>query len=129
MSATANSRSKPLRRAPHATALEVLRATTLEPLPWLVHGFSTRPGGVSTCYQGLTLNLGFTPDDTRENVEQNREAFLLSLGASGWPLVQVKQIHSATVHHVTAASASLTGDGLITATRGLLLAVKTADCV
>jgi YfiH family protein len=129
MSATAHSRSKPLRRAPHATALEVLRAPTLESLPWLVHGFSTRPGGVSTCYQGLTLNLGFTPDDTRENVERNREALLNSLGATGWPLVQMKQTHSATVHHITAEAASLTGDGLITATPGLLLAVKTADCV
>lgn len=104
-------------------------------LPWLVHGFSTRPGGVSTCYGGNTLNLGFTQHDTRENVERNRALFLEAAGAKSedghtWPLVQVKQIHSSAVHRVDAASREpLAGDGLITDTAGLVLAIKTADCV
>jgi len=47
-----------------------------------------------------------------------------------WPLVQVKQIHSAIVHRVSApAKDPLTGDGLIANALSLLLAVKTADCV
>lgn len=115
--------------------LEILRAAAFASLPWLVHGFSTRPGGASTCYGGKTLNLGFTQHDTKDNVEQNRRAFLTALCATeasgdSWPLMQVKQIHSAIVHRVSAsAKEPLTGDGLISNTPGLLLAIKTADCV
>ena len=101
----------------------------------MLHGFSTRQGGVSTCYGGRTLNLGGTPTDTRENVARNRMLFLEALGAGEdshgmWPLVQLKQVHSAVIHLVGAAPHEpLAGDGIITGTPGLLLAVKTADCV
>jgi len=45
-------------------------------------------------------------------------------------LLQLKQVHSAVIHRVgTASSESLVGDGLITNTPGLLMAIKTADCV
>jgi polyphenol oxidase len=113
----------------------ILRAPSLTHLPWLVHGFSTRPGGVSTCYGGRTLNLGFTQHDGKENVERNRASFLEELGAKTedgrvWPVVQMKQVHSSLVHRVSVASHELlAGDGLITSTAGLLLAVKAADCV
>lgn len=99
-------------------------------MPWLVHGFSTRPGGISTCYGGNALNLGLTPDDTHENVEANRRRFLSAVGAVNAPIVQLKQIHSAIVHRVSAPVAEpLAGDGLISNTPGLVLVVKTADCV
>jgi len=107
----------------------------LTQLPWLVHGFTTRQGGVSTCYGGDTLNLGFTQHDSRENVERNRALFLEKIGATNedgrpWPLVQMKQVHSAVVRRVNVEPGELlTGDGLMAATPGLLLAVKTADCV
>jgi len=120
---------------PHAAALEILRATVFASLPWLVHGFSTRQGGVSSCYGGKTLNLGVTQHDTEDNVERNRQMFLTALGATAtdgepWPIVQVKQIHSAIVHRIDAPGGdTLAGDGLITNASGLLLAIKTADCV
>ncbi len=116
-------------------SLEVLRAPVLASLPWLVHGFSTRQGGVSNCYGGKALNLGLTEHDTKRNVEHNRQTLIATLAATGakgnpWPLVQVKQIHSSIVHRVRApAHEPLAGDGLITNTPGLLLAIKTADCV
>jgi hypothetical protein len=115
--------------------LEILRAEQLAALPWLVHGFSTRQGGVSTCYGGKTLNLGHTEHDSADKVELNRESFLRAVGAidgsgSLWRLVQVRQVHSAIVHRVDAASRELvSGDGILTAEPGLLLAIKTADCV
>jgi hypothetical protein len=118
-----------------AGALEILRAPSLASLPWLVHGFSTRQGGVSTCYGGKALNLGLTSQDTKANVERNRKAFLTALNATDadgnpWPLLQVRQIHSAIVHRGSAAAReSFAGDGLITAVPALLLAIKTADCV
>ncbi len=117
-------------------ALEILRAPSLAALPWLVHGFSTRRGGVSTCYGGRSLNLGLTPADSKENVARNRALFLEALGAASqnsggvWPLVQMKQMHSAVVHRVSEPPrVPLAGDGIITNTPGLLLAIKTADCV
>jgi YfiH family protein len=113
-----------------------LRAPSLADVPWLVHGFSTRRGGVSTCYGGRSLNLGVTPADSRENVARNRALFFEALGAKNgdgggtWPLVQMKQIHSAVVHRVSAPPREpLAGDGTITDTPGLLLAIKAADCV
>jgi YfiH family protein len=115
--------------------LQVLQDRTLGSVPWLVHGFSTRQGGRSTCYGGRTLNLGRTQHDNAKSVEENRVLFLSSVGAVDdrgrpWPLMQVKQIHSAVVQRVDGASReAATGDGLITNTPGLLLAIKTADCV
>ncbi len=81
------------------------------------------------------MNLGLTPADTKENVARNRKLFLESLQAkdddSAWPLVQLKQIHSAVIHRLSAAppQEALAGDALIADAPGLLLAIKTADCV
>src|SRR5689334_13521180 len=121
--------------APKTVArLNVLQAAALKKIPWLVHGFSTRSGGFTTAYGGRTLNLGFTKDDTRENVERNRAKLLLSIGAgekrNPWPLVSLRQIHSDLIHVVRSAEpARLTGDGLITNAPGIALAVMTADCL
>ncbi len=129
---TTTQRSAKRQRIP--SSLDVLRARIFADLPWLVHGFSTRQGGVSKCYGGKTLNLGLTPADEKKAVLHNRELFAQALrviDASGapWPLIQVKQIHSSIVQRADGTAAGpLTGDGLITNTPGLLLAVKTADC-
>jgi polyphenol oxidase len=123
--------------------LKVLRATHLSALPWLVHAFSTRAGGFSRAYGKNDLNLGFTKDDSRAAVERNRTAFLQELGAvtrkghssrklrtSLWPLVTLRQVHSDIIHCVASVpDEPLAGDGMITATPGLLLAIQTADCL
>jgi len=103
-------------------------------IPWLVHGFSTRVGGFSRVYGGNALNLGFTKHDSRSAVERNRAAFLRQIGAvqhgRPWPLITLRQIHSDLIHCVAGApDKQLAGDGLITATPGLLLAIQTADCL
>ena len=106
----------------------------MKPLPWLVHGFSTRREGVSKVYGGKTLNLGFTQQDSRAAVEKNRDKFIRSTGAISqgrpWPLVTVRQIHSDLIHLVSEVPKSpLAGDGLITQTPGILLSILTADCL
>ena len=111
----------------------------LAKLPWLVHAFSTRGGGVSRAYGGNALNLGFTKDDSRAAVEKNRQLLLKKLGVAHgrdsqkqktWPLVTLRQIHSDLIHYVDhAQERPLAGDGLITDTPGLLLAVQAADCL
>lgn len=134
-------------RAPNQTKLTILQARHLSHLPWLVHGFSTRVGGYSRVYGKGDLNLGFTKDDSRAAVERNRAAFLREIGAvtrkrrsssdvarsatsSLWPLITLRQIHSDIIRCVDSVPHEpLTGDGLITATPGLLLAIQTADCL
>jgi YfiH family protein len=113
--------------------IAVLRADNLAQA-WLLHGFSTRHGGASTAYGGGALNLGFTKDDCRTAVQSNREAFVRALGGNRdgklWPLVWLRQVHSDLIHLVDGpTSEPPAGDGLITRTPGLLLAVKTADCL
>lgn len=120
------------------TSVQVLQAEHLKRIPWLIHGFSTRLGGFSRTYGKGDLNLGFTKDDSQIAVTRNRAAFLQKLGAvnrshhgkSLWPVVTVRQIHSdiiRLIEHIPYEP--LVGDGMITATRGLLLAIQTADCL
>jgi hypothetical protein len=143
-------------RAPIKSKLTVLRAKHLSEFPWLVDGFSTRVGGSSRAYGKADLNLGLTKDDSKTAVERNRAAFLREIGAvtrkrAGkdpcgdsrprlssrakldgnclWPLVTIRQIHSDIIRYIDAVPTEpLSGDGLITATPGLLLAIQTADC-
>ena len=110
--------------------LKVFRASILSQFPWLVHGFSTRVGGFSQSYGKNELNLGLTKDDSKAAVERNRHAFQRALGAAGWPLITLRQVHSDIIRAVDSPLESpLVGDGLITATPGLLLAIQTADCL
>ncbi|HKD49208.1 MAG TPA: hypothetical protein VKB90_00325, partial [Candidatus Acidoferrum sp.] len=53
----------------------ILELAPFKRLPWLVHGFSTRTGGVSTLDGHRALNLSFMGWDRRENVLQNRRRF------------------------------------------------------
>ncbi len=118
------------KQVPKQAKLNILRAANLSKIPWLVHGFSTRQGGSSRAYGGHALNLGFTKDDSKAAVERNRAALSRELTSGSWPLVTLRQVHSDTILSVEAASKSqLVGDGLITSTPGLLLAIQTADCL
>ncbi|HTW48290.1 MAG TPA: peptidoglycan editing factor PgeF [Acidobacteriaceae bacterium] len=117
--------------------VEIVRAPAWDAWPWLVHGFSTRTGGVTTTYRpgqrAGELNLGFTKTDTRENVIENRRRFLEALGAPEMEVLTLKQIHSSLVKRVIVADAEATqgckGDGMFTGEPGLLLAIQTADCI
>src|SRR5690242_2061665 len=121
------------RSAGKKQALQVLRAPALKRIPWLVHGFSTRPGGSSTAYGRPSLNLGFTKDDLRERVERNRTLFLKTAGSvtkgKRWPLITVRQVHSDVIHIVSSPQPDpMVGDGLITAVPGIALGILIADC-
>jgi YfiH family protein len=123
--------------------IEVLQPSPFQKFPWLVHGFSTRVGGFSRAYGKGALNLGFTKDDSRAAVEKNRAAFVRQvLGQQGssnqpgpspksrpWPLITLRQVHSDIIRRVDSLSEPLAGDGLITNTAGILLAIQTADCL
>jgi YfiH family protein len=120
-----------------ASAVDVLRAPSLTKLPWLLHGFSTRVGGVSKVYGGNALNLGFTAHDTKAAVERNRREYISALTRASErqkspPLVTLRQIHSDLIHRISEIpknSVTLTGDGIVTNVPGILLGILTADCL
>ena len=113
----------------------VLRHPRWTSLDWLVHGFSTRHGGQSVVYSldgAGELNLGFTPADDRETVLANRALLLQELAGREGSSAQLKtlsQIHSGTVHSVRGDEEVSPGDGMVTATPDVYLAIQTADCV
>src|SRR5690242_16359503 len=93
--------------------VEVLQAGAFARESWLVHGFSTRRGGVSDLAGESVLNLGFTAWDTKEAVAKNRAALLASIGATGMRLISLRQIHSDAIHRVNAnPDDALKGDAL-----------------
>jgi len=110
--------------------LQVLQLAPFQKLPWLVHGFSTRPGGVSTLDGQKVLNLSFMEWDQKENVAENRRQFQSAVGAKDFALVPMKQIHSDLIHVFCKPPAHpCKGDASTTKDPGVLLAVQTADCV
>jgi YfiH family protein len=117
-------------RTRKSRGLQILQVPTLNKLPWLVHGFSTKPGGVSDRDGEKVLNLGFTDWDPRENVLENRRRFQSALGAGNLQLISLKQIHSDVIHLFDSVPTKpCSGDASATNRPGLLLGVQTADCV
>jgi len=114
-----------------ANGLRVLQLAPFAKLPWLVHGFSTREGGVSSLDGKNVLNLSFTDWDTRENVAKNRATFQNSVGGKSLGLVALKQVHSDAIQvfHAAPTDSAPVGDASATPHPGLLLAIQTADCV
>ncbi len=104
----------------------------------LIHGFSTRLGGVSGGHFASLNFRGSGPEpDGRENVLENYRRFCEALGTDIHDLVQSKQVHQDTVRHVTAAdrgkglfvTTDFTADALVTDEPGLSLMVFSADCI
>src|SRR6185437_5401823 len=119
-------------------SLQILQAEPFNQFKWLVHGFSTRPGGVSELKnlrlgrskREAVLNLGFADWDRRERVDANRRRFQKALEHSDACLVTLRQVHSDVLHVIQEPlSGPPNGDALATETQGLLLGVQTADCI
>jgi YfiH family protein len=95
------------------------------------NGFSTRTGGTSPMPQDA-LNLAGFHEDAAENIHENRRRFL-KLFDGDFMLTAVWQMHSADVRTVRdredARSDEERCDALTTDAPGILLAVKSADCV
>lgn len=103
----------------------------------LMHGFSTRLGGVSKNYLG-SMNLSFTRGDERENVLENHRRFANALEYDETQLVFSNQVHLTNFHKVTKEDCGkgitresdiLEIDGLVTDEPGIPLITFYADCV
>ncbi len=100
------------------------------------HGFSTRLGGVSQAPYA-SLNLGMSTQDKRENLKENYSRFCCEAGVEMDRLVLSHQVHGSEIKIITSqdvgkglSAESDLGefDGMITAERGIPLAVFYADC-
>ena len=107
--------------------LPVHRAANLEEMPGIAHGFFSSQGGVS---EGIyaSLNCGPGSKDDPALVAENRALVTAALVPQG-RLITLAQIHSPTIHVVGPDwSSPAEGDGMVTATPGLILGIQTADC-
>ncbi|HEX8146789.1 MAG TPA: peptidoglycan editing factor PgeF [Pyrinomonadaceae bacterium] len=110
-----------------------VRAVACEPLEreGFANAFSTRGGGVSPFPEG-SLNLAGFDQDSAENIRENRRRFVNTLGG-GWALAACWQVHGGDVLVVRDPEdprpEDQRCDALTTNLKGLLLGVKTADCV
>ncbi len=95
--------------------------------PELFHAFSTRNGGVSRG-NFSSLNLGYSTQDSKSNVMENRERLFQALGIQSEQTVMALQIHSSNVSVVSQPGIISDCDGLLTDTSGLFLIIGVADC-
>lgn len=95
------------------------------------NAFSTRGGGVSPFPEG-SLNLAGFDQDSAENIRENRRRFVSALGGD-WRLAACWQVHGDAVLVVRDPEGPRPEDerrdALATNLKGVLLGVKTADCV
>ena len=108
-----------------------------EEMDWMVHGFSTRLGGVS---QGIysSMNLSFTRGDEEDSVRENYNRIAAAMGFRAEDIVTSDQTHTSNVRKVTEKDRGkgitvlrdyTDIDGMITDIPGLVLATFYADCV
>src|SRR5439155_340454 len=102
-----------------------LQSEVLGRVPGIIHAFSTRRGDTRD------LNLG-PHSSANPIVQMNRVRFLASVGVPGWPMMKLRQVHSdrvVDIQDTSAATDAVEGDAAVTALKGAVLAVQTADCV
>jgi len=96
-----------------------------------VNGFSTRLGGVSP-FPENDLNLSGFDIDSKENISENRRRFL-RLFDGDFKIASAWQTHSADVRVIKifddAKDVNQKADALVSNFSGVLVGVKTADCV
>ena len=102
------------------------------------HAFATRRGGVSELEHTQSLNLAFGRGDSDETVIENLEIFAKKVGFDPKSVISLPQIHSDVIYKVDESHRGQGyfvregiggGDGYITDRRGVVLGIKTADCV
>jgi len=109
-----------------------IAARQLEAVPALRHAFTTRQGGGSAA-PFASLNLGYATGDDRDVVEGNRNRCWSALALGGPPVIP-RQVHGNDVLVVDAATLAAArseppeADTVMTALRGVPIAVLTADC-
>src|SRR5262249_20944250 len=85
-----------------ANGVPVLRFAALAGDTGLVHGISTRDGGVSDGPYA-TLNVSLVVGDERERVAENRARLVRAVAGEALPVYSCRQVHGAASRVVDAA--------------------------
>lgn len=132
-----HSEKMPNMRVNEKEGVTFLTYPAFEEMPEIVHGFSTRLGGVS---EGIysSMNLSFTRGDKDEAVKENYRRIAAAIGFEMESIVTSDQTHTANVRRITEEDRGngITKprpykdvDGMITNVPGIVLATFYADCV
>ena len=98
-------------------------------LPQNKHIFLGRKGGVSLG-KYASLNISCICQDDKQNIFSNRQKSAEMLGGSINDLLFLRQMASTNVAFVSEPSQEkITADGVVTKTKGIILGIKTADCL
>ncbi len=120
----------------HKGEVPFLTYNRLSEIPFILHAFSTRYGGVS---QGefTSMNLSFGRGDSDENVTENYKRICKAVGFDYESLTASAQVHETVVRKVTAQNRGvgiykpkdmLSVDALITNDPDVTLVTYYADC-
>lgn len=132
-----HSEKMPNMRVNEKEGVTFLTYPAFEEMPEIVHGFSTRLGGVS---EGIysSMNLSFARGDKEEAVKENYRRIAAAIGFEMESIVTSDQTHTANVRRITEEDRGngITKprpykdvDGMITNVPGIVLATFYADCV
>lgn len=114
------------------TSARVLQSSLLQRKGFR-HGFSLRVGGVSQVPFD-SLNLGRAVGDEPEAVEENVQRFRCDVGIDADRMYELSQVHGTIVHIADGSIEpkvfrARQGDALVSATPGVAVGARTADCV
>ncbi|MCD8348294.1 MAG: peptidoglycan editing factor PgeF [Lachnospiraceae bacterium] len=121
----------------HKNGVLFFTVPAYDKLPFLVHGFSSRIGGVSERELG-EMNLSFTRGDDPERVKENFHRMAAAIGFPYERMVFSYQTHTTNVCEVTEKDCGKgylcerdykDVDGLVTDVPGVVLTTFYADCV
>ena len=107
--------------------MKIIKSNKFKQYPELVFGISTKDGGISG--DPFFMNLSVATNDTRENVEKNRELFF---GNFDIPIDKVnfqKQVHSDISREISEGGFAGDCDATFTDKKNVYLTVSIADCL
>jgi polyphenol oxidase len=109
-------------------SLELFQFENLAHIPGIVHGISTRSGGVSA-ERCASLNVSYSVGDATENVDENLRRVADAMGTERTRLFAAYQVHGRAVTLVESDTAERPRcDALITRSAEKSLMLRYADC-
>lgn len=106
----------------------LLRFRNLSELPWLIHGVSTRHGGVSEG-RHASLNTSYTVEDVPERVDENLRRLAAAADIAPASLAWAYQVHGAEATVLDEIPSERPHcDILATRSPGVVPALRFADC-
>ena len=107
--------------------MQIIKSSLFQKFLEIIFGLSTKIGLNRT--EPFNFNMSLTVGDDPEIVRVNREAFYNELGLTTEQIAIQKQIHSDIVTIVGEPGLIGESDAMITARKGIGLAISTADCI